>query len=235
MNKIKLLMLPGLLNDASLFAGQVSGLAETATVTVADLTRSETIGELAADALTQAPDETFVLLGFSLGGYVAFEIMRRAPQRVRGLALLSTSARPDTPEATAGREQLVKQAAGDFPAVVETLRARMLHPEHAETPEAGGVFQSMALGLGSAVFARQQRAIVGRADSRPTLAQIACPTLALGGQDDVVTPPELLREIAAGIARAQLEIIGQCGHLAPLEQPEKVTEILRHWLATLPA
>jgi pimeloyl-ACP methyl ester carboxylesterase len=169
----------------------------------------------------------------SMGGYVAFEIMRQAPQRVRALALLSTSARPDTPDATAAREQLIELAETDFPAVIEKLLARMAHPEHANTPEVGGMFQSMATGLGREVFVRQQRAIIGRADSRPTLADIKCPTLVLCGREDLVTPPDVHRELAAGIAGARLEIIEECGHLLPLEQPEKVTGILRDWLSEL--
>ena len=95
------------------------------------------------------------------------------------------------------------------------------------------MFQSMATGLGYEVFVRQQRAIIGRADSRPTLADIECPTLVLCGQDDLITPPDVHRELAAGISGARLHAIEECGHLVPLEQPEQVTELLRDWLAAL--
>ena len=231
MERMNLLLLPGLLNGASLFEHQADSLANVVGITVADLTGSDSITTLAADALAQAPEGPFVLAGMSMGGYVAFEIMRQAPQRVRALALLSTSAHPDTPEATASREELIELAETDFPAVIEKLLARMAHPEHANTPEVGGVFQSMATGLGYEVFVRQERAIIGRADSRPTLADIKCPTLVLCGRQDLVTPPAVHRELAAGIAGARLEIIEECGHLLPLEQPEQVTEILRDWLS----
>ena len=233
MEGMNLLLLPGLLNGASLFEHQANALANVVGITIADLTGSDSIAALAADAVAQAPDGPFVLGGMSMGGYVAFEIMRQAPQRVRALALLSTSARPDTPDATAAREELIELAATDFPAVIEKLLARMAHPEHANTPEVGGMFQSMATGLGREVFVRQQRAIIGRADSRPTLAAINCPTLVLCGREDLVTPPDVHRELAAGITGARLEIIEECGHLLPLEQPEKVTGILRDWLAEL--
>ncbi|NMG29657.1 alpha/beta fold hydrolase [Aromatoleum evansii] len=233
MEKMNLLLLPGLLNGASLFEHQAEALADLVGITVADLTGSDSIAALAADVLQQAPSGPFMLAGMSMGGYVAFEIMRQAGERVRALALLSTSARPDTPDATAAREELITLAETDFPAVIDKLLARMAHPEHANTPEVGGVFQSMATGLGREVFVRQQRAIIGRADSRPTLASIRCPTLVLCGRDDLVTPPDVHRELAAGIAGAQLEIIEECGHLLPLEQPEQVTGILRGWLSDL--
>ena len=233
MEKMNLLLLPGLLNGASLFEQQADALANLVGITVADLTGADSIAALAADALEQAPEGPFVLAGMSMGGYVAFEIMRQAPKRVRALALLSTSARPDTREATAGREELIQLAQTDFPAVIESLLARMAHPEHANTPEVGGMFQSMATGLGPEVFERQQRAIIGRADSRPTLAAIKCPTLIVCGRDDLVTPLEVHRELAAQIPGARLEIIEECGHLLPLEQPEQVTELLRDWLGEL--
>lgn len=233
MEKMNLLLLPGLLNGASLFEHQVDGLADVVGITIADLTGSDSMAGLAEDALAQAPEGPFVLAGMSMGGYVAFEILRRAPHRVRALVLLSTSARPDTPDATAAREELIELGATDFPAVIEKLLARMAHPEHANTPEVGGVFQSMATGLGYEVFVRQQRAIIGRADSRPTLADIECPTLVLCGQDDLITPPDVHHELAAGISGARLHAIEECGHLVPLEQPEQVTGLLRDWLAAL--
>lgn len=233
MEKMNLLMLPGLLNDASLFEHQAEALADLVGITVADLTGSDSITTLAADALAQAPAGPFMLAGMSMGGYVAFEIMRQAGERVRALVLLSTSARPDTPDATAARKELIALAETNFPAVIEKLLARMAHPAHANTPEVGGVFQSMATGLGREVFVSQQHAIIGRADSRPTLAGIRCPTLILCGREDLVTPPDVHRELADGIAGAQLAIIEECGHLVPLEQPEQVTAILRDWLSEL--
>lgn len=233
MEKMNLLLLPGLLNGASLFEHQADALADLVGITVADLTGSDSIAALAADALAQAPAGPFMLTGMSMGGYVAFEIMRQAGERVRALALLSTSARPDTPDATAAREELIALAETDFPAVIEKLLARMAHPEHANTPEVGGMFQSMATGLGPEVFVRQERAIIGRVDSRPTLASIRCPTLILCGREDLITPPDVHSELAAGIAGAQLVIIEECGHLLPLEQPEQVTTILRDWLTEL--
>lgn len=232
MKKLNVLLLPGLLNDANLF-GEAGALADMASITIADLTRSDSISALATDVLKQAPDGKFVLCGMSMGGYVAFEIMRRAPERVKALVLMSTSARPDTPEATATRRELIALGETDFATVVEKLLARFAHPDHANTPEVGGTFQSMATEVGYEVFVRQQRAIIGRPDSRPTLAEIKCPTLVVCGRQDAVTPLDAHQELASGIAGAKLEIIEECGHLLPLEQRDQLTEILRNWLAKL--
>ncbi|HJV24078.1 MAG TPA: alpha/beta hydrolase [Aromatoleum sp.] len=233
MEKPNLIMLPGLLNDANVFAHQAGGLANLVAVTVGDLTGSDSVPALAADVLAQAPAGPFMLLGMSMGGYVAFEIMRQAGERVHALVLLSTTARPDTREATAGREELIKLSETDFPAVIEKLLARMAHPDHANIPEVGGTFQSMATELGREVFVCQERAIIGRPDSRASLAAIRCPTLVICGEQDQLAPPEVHEEIVAGIPGAQLVRIEECGHLSPLEQPEKVTTLVHDWLYEL--
>ncbi len=234
----KLFFLPGLLNDASLFQAQITALSTLATVSVADLTRSNSISALAEDALAQAPEGRFILIGLSMGGYVAFEIMRRAPERVCALVLLDTSARPDTAEATAARLKLVKLAETNFTEVTESLLARLSYPQQynvddpqlMKLPAVRGVIQSMAASLGVEVFARQQHAIIGRPDSRPTLASIDCPTLIICGREDLITPPEIAEEMAAGIKRAKLKIIEECGHLSPLDRPEEVSKLLENWI-----
>ncbi|MGB4064002.1 MAG: alpha/beta fold hydrolase [Azonexus sp.] len=228
--KPTILLLPGLLNDASVFTDQVAALSAMSTVEVGDLSIAETIPDLAASVLKLASAKRFVLLGLSLGGYVAFEIMRQAPERVAGLVLMDTTARPDTAEASAKREALIKLAATDLEAVTEQLLPLLSHPDQMNLPTVRGVIQSMASGLGKEVFARQQRAIMGRPDSRPTLKSIACPTLVICGQDDQITPPELATEIADGIKHAKLELIEDCGHLATLDQPEIVCGLLLDWI-----
>lgn len=228
--KPNILLLPGLLNDASVFTDQVAALSTVATVEVGNLTIAGSVADLAAGVLQDASAKHFVLLGLSLGGYVAFEIMRQAPERVLGLVLMDTTARPDTPEASAKREALIKLAATDLDAVSEQLLPLLSHPDRMNLPAVRGVIQSMASSLGKEVFERQQRAIMGRPDSRPTLKSIACPTLVVCGQDDLITPPELATEIADGIKHAKLEIIAQCGHLSTLDQPEVVCELLLAWI-----
>lgn len=228
-----LVLLPGLLCDASLYRQQADALSDVAHVVIADLTLSDSIGTLAEHALARLPEGKFVLAGMSMGGYVALEIMRQAPERVLALALLSTSANPETPDASAARDKLLALAESDFSAVVDTLLKRMAHPENANEREVGGVFKSMAMGLGREVFERQERAIISRPDSRPTLATIRCPTLVVGGREDLVIPEAMQRELAAAINGARLEIIEDCGHLLPLEQSKKLTGILRQWLEGL--
>ncbi|UCV24162.1 alpha/beta fold hydrolase [Ferribacterium limneticum] len=228
--KPNILLLPGLLNDASVFTDQVAALSAMSTVEVGDLSIAETIPELAASVLKLASAKHFVLLGLSLGGYVAFEIMRQAPERVSGLVLMDTTARPDTPEASAKREALIKLAATDLDAVTEQLLPLLSHPDRINQPAVRGVIQSMASSLGKEIFERQQRAIIGRPDSRPTLKSITCPTLVICGQDDQITPPELAKEMATGIKHAKLELIAQCGHLATLDQPELVCGLLLDWI-----
>ena len=231
--KPKIVLLPGLLNDASLFTEQMLALSALGSVEVGDLTRSETIAALAADVLQQAPAGRLVVIGLSMGGYVAFEIMRSAPERVAALVLMDTTARPDTPEATALREELIKLAETDLDAVTERLLPRLSHPDRMNLPTVSGVIQSMASSLGKEVFIRQQRAIMSRPDSRPTLAAIACPTLVVCGREDLITPPEMAEEIVAGIKHAELRIIEQCGHLSTLDQPEQVSALLLTWIKGL--
>ncbi|WP_265942453.1 alpha/beta fold hydrolase [Dechloromonas sp. A34] len=228
--KLNFLLLPGLLNDASLFTDQIAALSPLGTVEVGDLSTAGSIAEMAASVLQAATAERFVLLGLSLGGYVAFEIMRQAPERVSGLVLMDTTARPDSAEATAKREELIELAATDLDAVTEQLLPRLSHPELMNLPAVRGVIQSMATSLGKEVFERQQRAIMGRPDSRPTLAAINCPTLVICGRDDLITPPELAKEIADGIKHAKLKLIEQCGHLATLDQPAEVSQLLVDWI-----
>lgn len=235
MSNIPLLLLPGLLNDARLWEAQISGLADIADITVADSTRENSIAALASAALAQAPAPHFALAGLSMGGYVALEIMRQAPERVTGLALLDTSARPDTAEATQHRRKLIKLAGSSFPAVVNGLLPKMVHPAHLQDTELTGIFRAMALTVGQAAFVRQQEAIIGRIDSRPFLKNIKCPTLVLCGRDDAITPVSLHEEMVAGIPASRLVVIEECGHLSVLEQPQQVNDAFEKWLQCIGA
>jgi pimeloyl-ACP methyl ester carboxylesterase len=224
------MLLPGLLEDADVFEHQVKGLADIAHVVVADLTRSDTIAGLADDALAQADAPRFALAGHSMGGYVALEIMRRAPERVDRLALLNTHARPDSPEATENRRRLMALAGRDFAAVSAELLPRIVAPNHLDEVGITGKVTEMALGTGKEAFLRQQRAIIGRIDSRPHLAAIRCPTLVVAARHDAIMPVEILEELGQGIPDARLEIVEDSGHMATLEQPAKVTGLLREWI-----
>lgn len=165
-----------------------------------------------------------------MGGYVALEILRESPARVRRVAFLNTHARPDSAEATANRKRLMELAEKDFRAVIQALMEKLVTPGHLDDPEITGTITEMALGVGKDAFARQQRAIIGRIDSRPHLAAIKCPTLVVAARHDQLMPVELLQELAQGIPNAALEIVEDSGHMASLEQPEAVAQLLQDWL-----
>jgi pimeloyl-ACP methyl ester carboxylesterase len=226
-----LILLPGLLDDARLWRHQVDNLGHLAEkIEVADLVGPDTMGGMAERVLAMRSGP-FALAGISMGGYVALEIMRRAPERVLRLALLDTSARADTPEQTARRRGLIELAQkGRFLGVTPRLLPQLLHPDHVRDHAIANTIVQMARSVGREGFLAQQRAIMGRPDSRPDLGRIRCPTLVLGGRQDAVTPPEVMEEIAAGIPAAKLVLLDRCGHLAPLEQPEAVTAAMAEWL-----
>lgn len=226
--KTPLFLLPGLLCDRALWEPQLAGLADIAEMTVGDLTQSDTVGGMAEDVLRIAP-ERFALAGLSMGGYVSFEIMRRAPERVTRLALLDTSARADKPEQTKERREMIALAKqGKFKGVTPMLLPRWVH--RLDEPAIVATVTAMTQRVGGETFIRQQTAIMGRPDSRPGLSRIHCPTLVLCGHEDKGTPPELHREIAADIPNARLVIIPDCGHLSTLERPEAVNREMRRWL-----
>ena len=223
-------ILPGLLEDADAFHASIVGLRDVASVRVADMTHADSIAGLAKEALRQAPDGPLHLVGHSMGGYVALEIMRTAPERVAKLALLNTHARPDTPESTGNRRRLMDLAQRDFQGVITALLPKLMTEAHAKDPALAGIITSMALAVGKEAFLRQETAIIGRIDSRPSLADIRVPTLVVAGRDDQLMPVELLQELAKGIPGARLAVIDDCGHMASMERPRQVIRLLREWV-----
>lgn len=231
MDRVGLVLVPGLLCDAILWRAQAEHLAGVAEVWVADHTRSDTMAGVARDVLTDAPFEDFALAGLSMGGYVSLEIMRQAPQRVRKLALLDTAARADTPEQTKRRHDFIELAErGKFLGVTDLLMPLLVHPSRlAEAPLTDAI-RLMAKNVGKEGFIRQQRAIMSRADSRPLLATIMCPTLVLCGRQDQLTPLDRHEEMVAGIKGAKLEVLEDCGHMSTMEKPGQVNRALRRWI-----
>ena len=227
---LPVVLIPGLLDSARLYAAQIPELWRRGPVMVADHTRDDSMSAIARRILAGAPPH-FALAGLSMGGYVCFEILRQAPERVAKLALLDTSARADTPEATAVRRTQMTQAAnGLLRQVVEMQFERMVHPLHREDPQLREINRLMGEDVGPEAFIRQQTAIIARPDSRPSLAAIACPTLVLVGEQDELTPPDRAVEMAHGIRGAQLVTVPECGHLSTLERPREVTRALLDWL-----
>lgn len=230
-DKPVLALLPGLLCDANLWRPQIEALADLAEPRVADLTQDDSIAAMARRCLAELPPR-FALAGLSMGGYVALEILRSAPERVARLALLATRATADTPEDRLRRSDLLALAdRGQFKGVTRQLLPRLIHPERLEEEALTSVIYAMAESVGRAGFIRQQTAILERADMRSLLPAIRCPTLVVVGRQDALTPPAMAMELAAGIPEARLEILETCGHLVTLEQPADTNAALRRWLA----
>lgn len=230
-SRTNLLLLPGLLCDPRLWAAQEEGLSDIADVTVADMTRDDSIAGMVRRALAAAP-ERFALAGLSMGGYAALEVMRQAPGRVERLALLDTGARADTPEQTTRRKDLISLAnRGEFKAVSPRLLPLFIHEDRLSDAALVAEIAAMADAVGKEAFLRQQQAIMGRPDSRPGLGAIECPTVVICGREDRLTPLELSEEIVSLIPHATLEIVENCGHLSTMECPAEVNAILRAWLA----
>lgn len=228
--KTPLVLVPGLLCDAALWRHQAEHLSDLADVRIADVTGQDSMGAMAEAAIAAAPAGPFALAGLSMGGYVAFEIMRRAPGRVSRLALFDTSARDDSREQAVRRADLIELAQrGKFRGVTRRLLGLYLHPDRLDEP-LGEEVMAMTERVGRAAFLRQQMAIQGRPDSRPDLAAIGCPTLVVCGRQDTLTPLEWSEEIAAGIPGATLVAVEDCGHLSTMERPEATTALLRYWL-----
>jgi len=229
--KKSLLLLPGLLCDARLFDPQVRNLSDIASPVVADLTGSDTIAALAASAIARMPAGRFAVAGLSMGGYVALEVMRQVPERVTGLALLNTNARPDSPESSENRRRLIAVAESKgVLAVNAALVPKLVHPDRVSDSALVKVLDGMAESVGVEGFRRQQQAIIGRIDSRPHLGAIRVPAMVLAAREDAIMPFEVSEEMATGIPGAVLEIVEHCGHISSLEQPEAVTARLRAWM-----
>ena len=225
-----LILLPGLLCDAALWQHQVEHLKDMVAVSVADLTQDDSIPAMADRVLQSAPPR-FALAGLSMGGYVAQEIMRQAPERVERLALIDTNARADKEDQVKARRDLIHLAEiGTFKGVTPRLLPNLVHPSRLEDPNVAGVVFAMAERIGQAAFKRQQEAILARKDGRGDLAAITVPTLVLAGRQDQLCPPKVQEEMVAQLPHARLVLVEDCGHLAPLERPYATTAVMRYWL-----
>jgi pimeloyl-ACP methyl ester carboxylesterase len=228
--RTNLVLVPGLLCTGALWAPQVAALSDIADCTVADHSRHRTIKGIARSILATAP-RRFALAGLSMGGYIAYEIVRQAPERVQRLALLDTGCRADTPERTASRRDLLANAVREGVAYAQRrLLPVLIHEARLRDRALVETIVQMAVDTGLAAFERQEAALIGRPDNRPFLPHIRCPTLVLVGREDALTPVEQHREIAKAIPGAKLKIIPHCGHLSTLERPAAVSRALRAWL-----
>jgi len=225
-----IMLIPGLLCSARLYAPQVPELWRCGAVMIAEHTRDDTMSGIASRILRNAPPQ-FILVGLSMGGYIAFEIMREAPERVIKLILMDTSARSDTSEQSERRSTLISRAQnGQLEQIADQLFPVLVHPLRKNDPKLKNLVRLMAAEVGPNAFVRQQNAIISRPDSRSGLGAIKCPTLIVVGDHDELTPPELSEEIADGISGAHLIKIPECGHLSTLEKPDKVSQAIVNWI-----
>jgi pimeloyl-ACP methyl ester carboxylesterase len=228
---LPIVFVPGLLCTGRIYEHQLQHLGQTHPVLLANHWSHASMAEIAKSILDIAP-EKFALAGTSMGGYVAFEIMRQAPDRVAKLVLLSTSAKPDTPERSEGRRKLVAAVRQEgVRTAVKTMWPNLVHPARHEDLPLQTAFNDMADQLGVDAFARQIDAIIGRADSRPDLPKIKVPTLVVAGAEDKLITPDNSKEIADGIPGARLETVEHCGHMGMIERPETYTHLLGEFVA----
>ena len=236
-----LLLLPGLMCDAAVWAPQVQALSSLARCEVVTYGLLDSLSAMAEQVLATAPTERFALAGHSMGGRVALEVLRQAPERVERLALLDTGTHPLPPgeageRERAGRMALLSQARRQGMRNMASLWARgMVHPDLRQSP----VFESVLDMLERSSpeqFEAQIKALLTRPDAAPVLARITCPTLVLCGREDTWSPPEQHATLHAALAPsaqpAELAIIERCGHMATMEQSLAVNEALTKWLAS---
>jgi len=227
---LPVILVPGLNCSARLYAEQIPALWRFGPVAIADHTRDDSMPAIARRILAAAPPR-FALAGLSMGGYLALEITRQAPERVAKLALLDTSSRPETPEQTERRRHVIGLAeSGRFAEVPDVQFPVLVHRSRQADGGLKDLVRVMAAETGAEAFLRQERAIIGRADARPGLAAVKCSTLVLVGDSDELTPPHLSQEIAAGIAGARLVVVADCGHLSTLERPAAATAAMVEWM-----
>jgi pimeloyl-ACP methyl ester carboxylesterase len=229
-NWMPILLVPGLGGSPRIYAPVIPALWRYGPVTVANHIRDDNMAVIARRILAEAPPR-FALAGHSMGGYIAFEIMRQAPDRVAKLALINTQARADTSEASERRRgQIARAKAGDYHAVLDELFPGFVHPSRRGDAALRQLVHDMGEDIGAEAFVRQQTAVIGRADSRSTLAAIKCPTLVLTSDEDHTIPSSLSAEMADGIPGAKLSITPDCGHLPQVEQPQATADALVEWV-----
>lgn len=228
------LLLPGLACDAMMWRDQLDALAPFGPLRVSDVhSRFDSLPQMAA-ALLAEHTGPLRLCGASMGGMLALEVMRQAPGRVSALALLGSSARPDTAELLQlRREAIVLFEQGRM---LEVLRANVVFafdPLNAQQPALVRSYLDMIVRAGAKQLIAQNHAVMARPDSRPLLPTLNCPVLVACGATDLLTPPECSREMAELIPGARFELIDECGHMLTLEQPARVNALLIDWFAQL--
>jgi pimeloyl-ACP methyl ester carboxylesterase len=229
--KKPLVLIPGLVCTHELWTKQINVLTDVAEISVANHSLNEDIVALARTILNRIEAPKFALAGLSMGGYIAHEIMRQAPERVERLALIATSAHPETKEMAKKRKGFISIARmGRFRGMSLPLLRSFLHKNSLEDSEIVDLIYKMAAETGAAKFVRQSMAILSRPDSRPFLPKYKCPTLILCGDSDERAPMELHEYMADHIPNNEFVVLKECGHLPTLERPTETGFYMRKWL-----
>ena len=232
----QLILIPGLASNHVMWREQLAVLPAHYRAHVSDVaSRCDTIEDMAATLLREHPGD-LILCGASMGGIIAMQAAHQAGNRIRGLALLGTSARPETDDMRALRETAIGFFASGRAG--EVLRANVPLAFHASRAHDAALVQSyidFVLEAGAEQLIRQNRAIMSRPDARKTLPDLTCPVLVMWGDSDQLTPPEVNREIAALLPQCEAVELPQCGHMLTMEQPERVNALILQWLQRLPA
>lgn len=232
MNATALVLAPGLMCDATAWQTQIAAFETQLPVQVIDYEELDSLPAMAAHLLAQAPAQ-FALAGHSMGGRVALEVMRQAPQRVTHLALLDTGCHALPEGEAAEKERAMRlgflrlaQEKG-VAAMARSWLRNMVHPDRlADAPLIDSIVAMFAR-KPVAVYEAQIKALLARPEALPLLAQIRCPTLVLCGNEDTNSPPAANREMADAIVNAQLQIVPHCGHMSLMEEPATVIAALQ--------
>lgn len=224
-----LLLLPGMMCDARLYGPQIAALSAGRSIAVPNLTGHDSMDALAAEVLAEAPPR-FALLGLSMGGILAMEIVRQAPDRVERLALFDTNPFAEAEAVTATRQPQIDRAmTGALEPVLAEIVPRYFPPA-APRPDLAALCLDMGRALGPEAFVRQSRALIGRRDQQEALAAFHGPTLVLTGAEDIVCPMDRHERIHALVTGSRLAVIPSAGHLPTLEQPDATNDEISRWL-----
>nr|WP_315246503.1 alpha/beta fold hydrolase [uncultured Albidiferax sp.] len=233
----QLVFIPGLATDAHMWQDQLAAVPTLPgdwRATVADVLAQHTRIEDMAQAVLQEHPGELVLCGASMGGIIAMEVVRQAPERIRALALLGTSARPELPHHRQQRETAIRMVeAGRLAEFVRATAAMAFSPTHPSDKTDLQRYKEMVLRTPPDLWVQQNRALGNRPDARLHLAAVRCPTLVLCGDKDLMTPPNLSEEIANLVPGAELHLLPRCGHMLTMEQPDEVNAVLLDWLGRL--
>ena len=233
--KKSLLLVPGLLCDDAIWASQAAALADIAAVRVANNGETDSLGALAESIIAHAPPR-FALAGHSMGGRIALEVARRVPERLIGLALLDTGYEALAPgeageREAEGRHALLALARREgMRAMARTWLQGMVYPPRLTDEELVEPILDMFERRTPDLFAMQIKALLARPDATSVLSTLQCPTLVLCGREDAWATPSRHDAMAKMIRHSTLQIIPDCGHMAPLERPQAVNQALRRWL-----